>query len=522
MASVHQSTWKEAGIYEANLNSTYQIRRQTGLVHGFAEKWCPETTTITLEDIMVLGGFSVLGDSVLSPLDTAELKEIEDKLLAQRKEMIRSRAMKATTSSWLNRFINGGHQLKHEAFLVYWLLRYVFNDGGIIHRPVFSIAIHLARGTRIALAPAVLSSVYNDLGALKKATVDSNQLENLRPENPNHLNNGEPRMARWDKVDGRGVENLRKVLDLAGEEFLWRPYALDIVENWHLPKYYPPREMWVSVGPDSDDELQSFLRCLRLSEADVSTTYIKWLKKSLPCLKDASEAASPQKKKAKSIVDDRSVLMANHSPVPPGCPPECNNMEAEDPMDEDDKLTISEFLRKYKKHKNVKIIEDGDSEKLSGQVPNLESKIARERSFFTKKSDKDIESVVGNECASSRSLFGRRALEIKARIERENGGHESHFGTAETWVPCRYLMDCLQCSLALWFYLLRRLTIVGDINSFGKNQLRTPDGSISLNNLESNFPEFISKCSNSTFLDLSANPLDWPNTRSGIYQSGKA
>ncbi|KAM1041368.1 hypothetical protein ACFX13_031293 [Malus domestica] len=183
---------------------------------------------------MVLGGFSVLGDSVLSPLDTAELNEIEDKLLAQRKDIIKSHAKKATTSSWLNRFINGGHELKHEAFLMYWLSRYVFNDGGIIHRPVFSIAIHLARGTRIALAPAILSSVYNDLGVLKKATIDSNQLESscvavsdlairspfqlvqvwawerssdLRPENPNHLNNGEPRMSRWDKVDCWGVEN---------------------------------------------------------------------------------------------------------------------------------------------------------------------------------------------------------------------------------------------------------------------------------------------------------------------------
>ncbi|CAN6560732.1 unnamed protein product [Malus baccata var. baccata] len=173
MAVVHRSTWKKAGIYKVIFSSTYQIKRQTGLVFRFAEKW----STITLEDIMDLGGFSVLGDSVLSPLDTAELNEIEDKLLAQRKDIIKSRAKKATTSSWLNRFINGGHELKHEAFLVYWLSRHVFNDGGIIHRHVFSIAIHLARGTRIALAPAILSSVYNDLGVLKKATVDSNQLE---------------------------------------------------------------------------------------------------------------------------------------------------------------------------------------------------------------------------------------------------------------------------------------------------------------------------------------------------------
>ncbi|KAM1149982.1 hypothetical protein ACFX2B_030207 [Malus domestica] len=224
MAVVHRSTWKKAGIYEVIFSSTYQIKRQTGLVFEFAEKWCSETNTFVFP----------WGDSVLSPLDTAELNEIEDKLVAQRKDIIKSRAKKATTSSWLNRFINGGHELKHEVFLVYWLSRYVFNDGGIIHRPVFSKAIHLARGTRIALAPAILSSVYNDLGVLKTATVDSNQLEsscvavsdlairspfqlvqvwawerssNLRPENPNHLNNGEPRMARWDKVDSLGVEN---------------------------------------------------------------------------------------------------------------------------------------------------------------------------------------------------------------------------------------------------------------------------------------------------------------------------
>ncbi|KAM1041370.1 hypothetical protein ACFX13_031295 [Malus domestica] len=150
MASVHQSTWKKAGVYEAIFSSTYQIKRQTDSFFRFAERWCSETNTfifpwgeatITLEDIMVLGGFSVFGDSVLSPLVTTELKEIKDKLL-HREEIIRSRAKKATTSL-----------------------------------SVFSITIHLSSGTRIALAPAVLSSVYNDLGVLKKATVDSNQWE---------------------------------------------------------------------------------------------------------------------------------------------------------------------------------------------------------------------------------------------------------------------------------------------------------------------------------------------------------
>ncbi|KAM2058169.1 hypothetical protein ACFX16_030771 [Malus domestica] len=176
----------------------------------------------------------------------------------------------------------------------------------MIYNDVISVAIHLARGTRITLTPAILASIYRDLGVLKKAIVDSNQLESscgavsdlvirspfqlvqvwawerfsdLRPENPNHLNNGEPRMARWDKMVGRGVENLRKTLDSAGEEFLWRPYALDVVENWHLPEYYPQKEKWVSVGPDSGDELQSFVRCLRYYRAllSASGSYAIWI-----------------------------------------------------------------------------------------------------------------------------------------------------------------------------------------------------------------------------------------------------
>ncbi|KAK9938445.1 hypothetical protein M0R45_015181 [Rubus argutus] len=34
LASVHHSTWKKAGIYEAIFNSTYQIRRSTDLGMG--------------------------------------------------------------------------------------------------------------------------------------------------------------------------------------------------------------------------------------------------------------------------------------------------------------------------------------------------------------------------------------------------------------------------------------------------------------------------------------------------------
>lgn len=78
MCSLHKNVlWEKAGIYESIMGSVYSVRKDCELVIKVAEKWCPETksfvfdfgeATITLEDMMTMGGYSVLGDSVLSPL----------------------------------------------------------------------------------------------------------------------------------------------------------------------------------------------------------------------------------------------------------------------------------------------------------------------------------------------------------------------------------------------------------------------------------------------------------------------
>ncbi|XP_024159991.1 uncharacterized protein LOC112167236 [Rosa chinensis] len=132
LASLHQSTWKKAGIYEAIFNSTYQIRRNTELIYGLAEKWCSETNsfifawgeaTITLEDLMVMGGYSVLGESIFNLLENRELKEIEEKLNEVRTEINRGASRRPSASLWLKKFKNNGSELEHEAFLVMWLCR---------------------------------------------------------------------------------------------------------------------------------------------------------------------------------------------------------------------------------------------------------------------------------------------------------------------------------------------------------------------------------------------------------------
>ncbi|XP_031260169.1 uncharacterized protein LOC116118319 [Pistacia vera] len=300
MASLHESTWEKVGIREAILNSVYQIKKNDDLVLGLAERWCPETksfilswgeVTITLEDMMI-AGYSVLGSPIFCPVEADELKELEEKLNEAQRELRMSKARKADHRPWMRKFMDSGSEIEHEAFLALWLSRFVLSLSNVIVKSVFPIAIRLARGTRIALAPAVLASIYKDLTSLKEKIVALTKFDNwgnednklavtvrspfqlvqiwawerflhLRPE-PNLIKTGEPRLALWhEKLTV--VENVRKVIDSSKDDFDWRPYVKP-VKNWNVPKFYGEKEMWVSVGPNLSEELQSFAYCLRVSE----------------------------------------------------------------------------------------------------------------------------------------------------------------------------------------------------------------------------------------------------------------
>ena len=64
----------------------------------------------------------------------------------------------------MKKFMNTGSDIEHEAFLVLWLSRFVFPISySLVTQRVFPIAVHLARGTKIALAPAILATIYRDL-----------------------------------------------------------------------------------------------------------------------------------------------------------------------------------------------------------------------------------------------------------------------------------------------------------------------------------------------------------------------
>ncbi|RVX04011.1 hypothetical protein CK203_021747 [Vitis vinifera] len=136
--------------------------------------------TVTLEDVMILGGFPVLGESVSAPLEDKEMLETEEKLIAERLQVTRTKAQKACQSGWMNRWMGTGNQIEHEAFLSMWVSRFVLptKSNSTIEKHVFSIAIRLARGIPVALGPAVLVSIYRDLSLLKQTTVALTKMGN--------------------------------------------------------------------------------------------------------------------------------------------------------------------------------------------------------------------------------------------------------------------------------------------------------------------------------------------------------
>lgn len=170
------------------------------------------------------------------------------------------------------------------------LRRYVFagNVHDSICKNLFPIGVRLARGTRIALAPAVLASLYRDLGLLKKVMISSNSDSSLSPlilraplrlvqiwvwerfppplrPNPNFVGPGESRLARWHSKQKFYITNVRSAVDSAGKSFKWCPYAM-VLDNLSRPTFYVEKEEWVSVGLDLNEEIESFARCLRVCD----------------------------------------------------------------------------------------------------------------------------------------------------------------------------------------------------------------------------------------------------------------
>ncbi|XP_070008832.1 uncharacterized protein [Nicotiana sylvestris] len=126
---LYQDIWKKDGIFEAVIASTFKIHRHNDLIIALAERWCLETNTfilpwgeatVTLEDMVVLGGYSVLGHCVLKPVKAKDSVAVEKTLCEAHKTV---RARNVTHHAWMEYFAGKGDHLEHVAFLTLWLSR---------------------------------------------------------------------------------------------------------------------------------------------------------------------------------------------------------------------------------------------------------------------------------------------------------------------------------------------------------------------------------------------------------------
>ncbi|VVB00774.1 unnamed protein product [Arabis nemorensis] len=284
METLHEPIWRKAGIFEAIKASTYKILKNESLVLALVEKWCPETksfvfpwgeATITLEDVMLLLGFSVLGSSVFDPLESSKMRDSVEKL-----ERVRQRNMdtscRVIQERWSLVFRNRDDHMEHEAFLALWLSHFVFPDKSrrSVSKNVLPIAVRLARGERIVLATSVLASLYRDLDQIRdKSTRNANlkslfklvqvwaweRFKNIRPK-AKEIPIGEPRISRWG-----GLQKKSKKVRLNLDDFDWRPYTKPL-KNWSPRLVYVEDAMWVTIDNSIYDEFIAFARCVRSSQ----------------------------------------------------------------------------------------------------------------------------------------------------------------------------------------------------------------------------------------------------------------
>ncbi|RHN39907.1 putative aminotransferase-like, plant mobile domain-containing protein [Medicago truncatula] len=100
------------------------------------------------------------------------MTKVENKLISARNELYKTKTRAPRASLWMEFFMSKASKIEHEAFISAWLSIFVFpHKSLLIKSSLFPIAVHLARGKPIALAPSVLACLYKDLRLFKETIV---------------------------------------------------------------------------------------------------------------------------------------------------------------------------------------------------------------------------------------------------------------------------------------------------------------------------------------------------------------
>ncbi|KAJ8622770.1 hypothetical protein MRB53_031299 [Persea americana] len=296
--------------------------------------------------MLILGGFPVLGEFVNAPLNE-EMGGIEKTIFKEHRVFNKMKSKKASHVAWLNHFMGIGGELEHVAFLSLWLSRYVFptHPADIIGRNVISIAVRLAKGTQIALGPAVLASLYKHLGLMKR---------NMDIDAPNSVVWAPFQLLQkwsWERFPPLCQESepialsfIRRTLK-SKKGFHWMPYKKMSTEDEELhllavyvrasklvglncSKSYCPYRVAMQFGFDQD--------------LPVSMGYLQWWKRTVSDKRATMEEIMKQLMSSKEgDVRDENVAIGL---VPPGFRPTYKKRKLEEAWDRDD-LTL-----KLKKH----------------------------------------------------------------------------------------------------------------------------------------------------------------------------
>ncbi|XP_077212783.1 uncharacterized protein LOC143847865 isoform X2 [Tasmannia lanceolata] len=278
---IHNKQWEILGISDSIEASLLTIHTDKKIMDTLVSFWCGETNTFitdwgeisfTLEDAHVLGNMPLRGGRVCRELEGEE-EEWYEKLIEERSKI----ASKVTLKQWVLHFeLVEDSMLEHIGFLAFFLQRSLLPNGPENDVPscVYGPAIRLALGEKLALAPAVMASLYAGFSEIENYLLEGKEsskkvfapfwllqlwawerFPSISPLKRELETDIRVRMLQWGS---RWRSSSLADVIWNPDSFIWRPYARVEDENQKLEMadfltIISPNELLAYCNTNSDD-----------------------------------------------------------------------------------------------------------------------------------------------------------------------------------------------------------------------------------------------------------------------------
>ncbi|PQQ08219.1 uncharacterized protein Pyn_40689 [Prunus yedoensis var. nudiflora] len=180
------------------------VRTWSTATHTFICSWGEFTPT--LEDVANISCLPICGNR--SPFDIALTPEEIDKLVVLRRGAPTSPSTSLRFSNWIQYFGDANRQgpCRLAAFIALWLGRFVLCDFSpdCLHEHVFPLALAIARGDAIPLAPMFLGHLYQLLDRTQLFEKNASGIMGVET----FLNSGFLQVFLWEHFKGLDVHSL--------------------------------------------------------------------------------------------------------------------------------------------------------------------------------------------------------------------------------------------------------------------------------------------------------------------------